>query len=180
MSLCTQYETPDIDQVAMVYVRGSKHKINCPHNSYFCLRVVSTLIILHIFIFSLALEPASVFLFCKMLNAELLTARTLEYCILRRLPTARTTETKTWDLAEIKQCTQVMRSWIQMRNVYNQPPSITPPSLSDHDSLWIEFPYCTAFRFTATFDIRPPRHTSTNCGEQTVALCRGFAIFLTF
>jgi len=129
---------------------GVNTKVNCPRNSYFCLRVVSSLIILHIFIFSLALEPAYVFLFCKMFSAEQLTARTLEYFFHRRLPTARTPETMTWDVTEIKQCTQVMRSWIPMRNVYNQPSSVTPPSLSDHDSLWIEFPHCTAFRFTAT------------------------------
>ena len=159
---------------------GVNTKVNCPRNTYFCLRAVFSLIILHIFIFSLALEPASVFLFCKMFSAELLTVRTLEYCIHRRLPTARTSETMTGDLTAIKHFTQVMRSWIQMRNVYNQPPSITPPSLSDHDSQWIEFPYCTTFRFTATFDIRPSRHTPTNCGGQKVALYRGFAIFLTF
>jgi len=159
---------------------GVNTKINCPRNSYFCLRVVFSLIILRIFIFLLTPEPASVFLFCEMFSAELLTARTLEYCIQRRLPTARTSETMTWYLTEIKQCTHVMQSWIQMRNVYNQLPSITPPSLSDHNSLWIEFPYCTAFRFTATFDMRPPRHTPTNCGGQIVALYRGFAIFLTF
>jgi hypothetical protein len=159
---------------------GVNTNVKCPRNSYFCLRVVSSLIILPIFIFSLTLDPACVFLFCQIFSAELLTARTLEYCIHRRLPTGRTSEIMAWNLTEIKQCTQGMRSWIQMRNVYNQPPSITPPSLSEHCSLWIEFPYCTAFRFTATFDIRTPRHTPTNCGGQTVALYRGSAIFLTF
>jgi hypothetical protein len=155
---------------------GVNTKVNCRRNAYFCLRVVSSPIILHIFIFSVALEPASVLLFCKMFSAELLTVRTLEYGIHRRLRKARTSETVTWDLTQIKQRTQVMRSWIQMRNVYNQSPSKTPPSLSDRVSQWIEFPYCTVFRFTATFDIWPSRH----CGGQTVALYRSFAIFLTF
>jgi hypothetical protein len=61
----------------------------------------------------------------------------------------------TWDFTEIKLLSQVMRRWIPMGNVYTQLSSISPPSLSAHDSLWIEFYYCTAvrviyLRYTAT------------------------------
>lgn len=35
----------------------------------------------------------------------------------------------------------------------NPPPHVAPASVSTHQSLWTEIPYCTVFQFTTTFDM---------------------------
>ena len=49
-------------------------------------------------------------------------------------------------------------------------PDRASPSVSSHEGLWTEIPYCTVPLFITT------HYTATNCGEKRVALYRGLSV----